>query len=427
MGRNAGAARCERFEGEKVMNVLIVDDNVQKARKLADVLLSAGITKGSISFATSANAAKDALRKNRFTLLVIDLLLPQREDDKNPTLDVAIALVDEVCERDVYRKPQHIVGFTAFPDAEQQALSQFSKRLWTIVSYDETSSNWQEEIKNLARYLHESETEAQRRSYQIDVAIIAALQTELDAVLLLPWDWSDPEPLDDSTFVRHGVFRSNGQAFTAVAAACPRMGSVAAGLVASKLFHKFSPRFAVMPGICAGVKKKVEISDVVVFDPAWEWPSGKLSDDGDGGTYLEPAPHQIALSEFVSARIEQSKNKIDWSAFDPKSVGLSEHPKVHVGPGASGSAVIADSQTVDSIRQQHRKLLAVEMEAYGIYAAARASARPRPTPIALKSVCDFADEGKADTYQSYCCRVSAEYLRQFFERHMFEIKELAGT
>ncbi len=411
------------------MKVLIVDDNISKAGKLIALLVEAGINREDVHVVVSAMAARDRLRNERFTLMVLDLLLPLREEDA-PAISTAIGLLEEIAERDAYHKPLHIVGFTAYPEAESEALQKFKRRLWTIVNYDETTNDWEEIFRNVASYLRGAPNKAEGRTYQTDLCVITALQIELDAVYALNWEWQEPEPLDDSTFIRRGSFISEGVSCSVVAACSPRMGSVAAGLLATKLINHFTPRFIAMPGICAGVRGKVEIGDLVLFDPAWEWPSGRLS-DGESGSYLEPSPHQIPLSEFVVARAEQLKRQDSiWADAIRSWPGVEappSTPRLLIGPGASGSAVVAHAATIDAIKQQHRRLLAVEMEVYGVYAAARASSWPRPTAIGLKAVCDFADDTKADTHQKFCCFVSAHGMRLFFERYMADVSGLAGT
>ena len=410
------------------MKILIVDDNVSKAGKLVALFVDAGMPRPDIEVVVSAMSARDRLRVERYELVVLDLLLPLREEDQ-PALQSALDLITEVCERDVYYKPRRIVGFTAYPEAELKAVSAFKERLWTIVRFDATTSAWETEFRNVAEYLLRIEREPTRNKYATDLCVVTALQIELDAVYSLPWNWSESEPLDDMTFVRRGTFQSHGTTRSVVAACALRMGSVAAALLTSKLIGRFFPRFVAMPGICAGIKDKVRVGDTVLLDPVWEWPSGKLC-DGDGGTYLQPSPHQIALSEFLLARAEQLRRddqvwlKIakTWNGERPEHA-----PRLLVGPGASGSAVVADTATVDSIKQQHRKLMAVEMEAYGVYAAASSSASAKPTALAFKTVCDFADEEKADKWQTYACHMSAQSLAAFFERYMGEIHELAGT
>ncbi len=410
------------------MKILIVDDNINKAGKLAKVLSEEGIDRGDIEIVSCAMEARERLRKERFDLLVIDLLLPLREED-DPELNTALDLIKEITERDVYFKPSNIVGFTAYTDAVIEANSAFNQRMWAIVSYDPTTNSWETQFRYMARYLVESLSQSTPLHYGTDICVVTALQIEMDAVYRLPWVWEEPEPLDDSTFIRRASFTVNEQIFQVVTACAHRMGSVAAALLTSKLINAFRPRFIAMTGICAGVKDKVNIGDVVLFDPVWEWPSGKLV-DGDGGTYLQPSPHQIPIADFIVARAEEMRNdKMLWVGI--QNLWPAEAPahtlKLVLGPGASGSAVIADSATVPAIKLQHRKVTAVEMEAYGVCAAARFSTSPKPTAIIMKSVCDFADDEKTDKWQPYTSYTSAQGMHAFFNRYLAEIITLAGT
>jgi nucleoside phosphorylase len=85
---------------------------------------------------------------------------------------------------------------------------------------------------------------------------------------------------------------------------------------------------------------------------------------------------------------------------------------------ASGAAVLADGSTVERIKQQHRELLGIEMEAYGVFAASEEAAEPRPTVFAMKSVVDFGDATKDDRFQKYGAYTSAQTLRYFVEHYL---------
>jgi nucleoside phosphorylase len=88
-------------------------------------------------------------------------------------------------------------------------------------------------------------------------------------------------------------------------------------------------------------------------------------------------------------------------------------PKIVIGLVASGSVVLADGSIAETIREQHRDLCGIEMEAYGVYSAVAMATRPRPFVFSLKSVCDFADQSKNDDFQSYAAYISARILDLF--------------
>jgi hypothetical protein len=88
---------------------------------------------------------------------------------------------------------------------------------------------------------------------------------------------------------------------------------------------------------------------------------------------------------------------------------------------------LADASTVDSIKEQHRDLIGVDMEVYGVYLAADLAARPRPAAFSIKAVTDFADPTKGDDHRAYASYVSASILRHFFERYALDIRTLPSS
>jgi nucleoside phosphorylase len=92
--------------------------------------------------------------------------------------------------------------------------------------------------------------------------------------------------------------------------------------------------------------------------------------------------------------------------------------KMHVGPLASGATVLADISTAGSIKEQHRQIAGIDMEAYSIFAAGADSVLPRPNVFVIKSVVDFADPEKSDDYREYASFTSARALEEFAKRHI---------
>jgi DNA-binding PadR family transcriptional regulator len=85
---------------------------------------------------------------------------------------------------------------------------------------------------------------------------------------------------------------------------------------------------------------------------------------------------------------------------------------VHVGPIASGNAIMADGAIWTNLPGQ-RKTLAVEMEA----AALGELAHQHKLPFAIaKGVMDHADKHKTDRFKNFAARASAEVLCHFLRR-----------
>ena len=106
--------------------------------------------------------------------------------------------------------------------------------------------------------------------------------------------------------------------------------------------------------------------------------------------------------------------RMGWTEATPSGI-----LKIHVGPMASGASVIADDEAARSIATQHRELMAIEMEAYAVMAAAEYASDPKPTAVIIKSVCDYADAKKNDDWQKYASYTSAAFADQLFSNpHM---------
>ncbi len=101
-----------------------------------------------------------------------------------------------------------------------------------------------------------------------------------------------------------------------------------------------------------------------------------------------------------------------WKGEKPQEL------KALVGPVASGAAVLAWRPAMEEIAKQHRKLIGVEMETYGVFMAARVCSHPRPLAFSAKSICDFGDESKQDGYQRYAAFTSAQFLFEFAKAYL---------
>ena len=250
----------------------------------------------------------------------------------------------------------------------------------------------------------------------------------MEAIHRLPWNWDALAPLDDCTFVRPGQTRMAEQEVSVITASPSRMGMTSTALLASKLICVYRPRFIVMAGVCAGIKEKTHLGDIIFADPTWDWQSGKRVRDKDNPQFAI-SPHQLDTPEFARTRAQQLANESTiWHSIRKAWPSPPAHElRLLIGPVASGSAVLADGQVVTEIRAQERTLLGIEMECYGLFAAASLAPIPRPTPLAFKSVCDFADPDKDDDMQAYAAYTSANAVHAFFETYFADILTLAGT
>lgn len=402
------------------LSVLLVEDDVEKARRITRVVMdSAGVPADAITHVTTLRAARVELQRTAFDLLLLDLILPSHVD-QDPRADGGLELLDEIFSRDRYLTPAYVVGMTQDRELFGAAAEEFRRRTLALLLYEADSDAWAGTLQAAVRHI-QAASAAKRdapRNSDAGLAIVCALPLELDAVRRLPWGWEPTRVAGDATVYYRGRYPGSRGETTVYAASAPRMGMVASAVLATKLAHHFRPEVLAMTGIAAGVRGRVNLGDVVVADPAWDWGNGKWV-LRDNQAEFEPSPHQLGLHPTLRTAFGLLAE--DWSTLGTIQATWSgdspPHPlRILASPMASGASVLADGVTTQRIVAQHRKVLAIEMEAYAVMVAADEIPEPRPRCCVLKAIVDFADGEKSDSYQRYGAYASAEVLRQLAER-----------
>ncbi|CUJ77314.1 phosphorylase family protein [Achromobacter dolens] len=393
------------------MKTLIVDDQYQnKAEIIAKLLKEIGCF--DIDHVASSRAALKSMRGCEYDLLVLDLHIPA-EIGGEVEAGGGQALLEFVELNDNIRKPRAVVAITSHKDSYESAAEFFGRRGWTLTLGVEDEDYLRSIF--LTKKMH-------LKSEKFDIVFVTALEkTELEAVRDLPCDWQTFQRFDDVNIYHRGTLKiADGSIRQILAVSLPRMGMVAAAAVVTKLCILYSPSVVVMVGIAAGIKGTVELGDILIADPSWEWGSGKLTVRDGKPTFLSD-PHQMTLDPVVSAEmrhIAASRKYLDEIQNAWRGKETQHRLNLHLGPVASGAVVLEDPQTVSLIKAQNRKTIGVEMEAYGVMAAVLYSRKNPPTCIVIKSVCDFADPLKNNEWQTYAAYTSAQfafrYLRDFF-------------
>jgi nucleoside phosphorylase/CheY-like chemotaxis protein len=378
------------------------------------------ITQEDVTVAYTALDARRRIKDITYDLLVLDIALPERPE--LPTsAEAGLELLREICERPSFNKPKQIVGLTAYPDAFERAAPLFERELWLVIHYDASSVEWSEQLERKVRYLLLSELNRQVIEYRCDLCILTALPSpEFSAVLDLPWNWQLLNLDSDVVIFHEGSFERNGSQHRVIAGCAPREGMTAAAVLATKMIQTFRPRYLAMTGIAAGLRGVANAGDILVGDPVWDYGSGKWAVRGSEEVF-EVAPHQIPLNTALRVRLQHMSSQPDlleqirtkWRGPRPQTA-----LRMIIGPIGSGSAVRADTRAGSDVRAQHRKAVGIEMEAYGVMAAAYDAPVPEVRAFVMKSVCDFADHTKSDEHQAYAAYTSAAALQTFAERFL---------
>ena len=193
-----------------------------------------------------------------------------------------------------------------------------------------------------------------------------------------------------------------------------------AAILSMKMIAAFRPKYLAITGILAGMRGQCEPGDIVAADLGWDYGSGKLRIE-NGKTGFAQAPYQIALDSSILCRLHLLKS--DATAISQirsawQGPASRSNLQVHIGPVASGAAVLTGRELMEEVQQQHRKVIGVEMETYGVLAAASECPLPRPRAFSIKSVSDFGEKDKSDNCRDYAAFTSAHAFKIFAERYL---------
>lgn len=401
-----------------LLNVLLLEDDPNKKDRLLQFLNTRkGELFGNVDTALCVGDALKALQTTNYDLLMVDVIIPASlggvAHEKN-----SIDFFEQLDEGVNVRRPRYAIALSASNELSAEARDFFVGRPWGILPYNNSDDECLTSIEKISKYILEIRRKGSPAK-RCDAFILTALsEPEFSAIESRGFDWSPLEPLDETQFVRFGkINTANGEKIIGAAFA-PRMGPVASSILASKAILQLHPKLLILGGICAGIESKASIGDVIAADISWDWQSGKYV-DMDGKEHFEIAPDQISVDEQTRSQLTLLKRDVNfWTNLGIVSAKhLQKTPKLVIGPMATGSSVLADTRISDRIKAtQHRNLTGLDMETYGVYAAARSCSK-EIRYLSLKSVCDKGDIKKNDDFQIYASEISALTIEHFLKNY----------
>ncbi len=410
-----------------MLRILVVEDEAEKRRLLVETLLNVdGVTHEHIHHAGDVLAAKRAIKSTRYDLVILDINIPPTPADP-AKVDAGLAVLNFIRVNLAAKPPAFLVGMTAYDDAAVASEVEFSSPLWKLVRFSYNDDSWRRPLQEAVRYLIAKNAPpfvSDGVTFHTDLAIFVALENEeLASIRRLNANWTERKVAHDHSRYFEGTFQTEkGRRISVVVVAAPKMGLPAAAATAAKLISTFRPRYIAVAGICAGVRDKVDIGDILVADPCFDWGSGKWVRTKDGKLNFRPAAYPWRLDERVRSKI-RSLAEQDTKLFEmhkgyqgskPNNI-----PRVHIDAMASGGSVLQVGELMDDVREQHKNLVGIEMESYAVFTAAEYASDPKPLCFSIKAVCDFGDEEKNDAAHEYAAYASAQFI-QLFAQNLFD-------
>lgn len=253
------------------------------------------------------------------------------------------------------------------------------------------------------------------KEYKTDVALMTATRTEYNALMYFH-NWETFQIEGDEQLYERSSFERDGKTCSIVHAKQMEMGMTAAASTAMKLIYEFRPRYIIMVGIAAGVAKEgvaeQMYGDVVVPDVVWNYSAGKFvsPDNADisfGEVGFLPRSTFVSIPEDVIEIVRYAVNAPENECH------------VHIGPMACGSSVVANPKILEmQIHSQLNTTAGLDMESYAVAYAALHSTIPRPSPLIIKSVCDFANSQKSDDFQRFAAYTACDFTKTLYEKFL---------
>jgi nucleoside phosphorylase len=243
----------------------------------------------------------------------------------------------------------------------------------------------------------------------IDFAILTPIEVERRAVCAA-FNLTDADKIRKGThfYWRGRLELTDGSSYEIVVAQPTDASNIHMALLTSETIEKWGPEALLLVGIAGSAHNDVGLGDVVIGRDVYYDGRGKETSEG---TRPEPVMRSCDTMLFDAAiKCPVWNAEINVSRPD----GSAMVPAIHHGIIASVERVIADEGVRDRIASAHRKILAIETEAYGFIQAAYDSIY-RPKALVIRSISDAAGADKDDDWHPYAAAVAAGFVKHFLQ------------
>ncbi|MGE8341633.1 MAG: hypothetical protein ACN6OI_11420, partial [Flavobacterium sp.] len=304
-----------------------------------------------------------------------------------------------------------------------------------------------EKKKNLKPEQETENNSIMTMKYNIDFGIITALYEDEFNKIESFFIWN--EELDMGTKIYKIGHPKSNPAKKVVAAVLTETGLVDAAVIATQMAELFKPKIIMMPGVCGG-DIKTNIGDIIVAKSIFMFQKGKLSDiknskgelmklinskgeefdpldleDEDGKQIIlnvekfEIEHSSICETDPVIIDKLRPKLKRIESKINSEIESYGKKVQVHFEPMACSSMVINKEGYFEKyVKPVDRKVIALEMESYGIARACQFANRGQTKVLIFKSVMDNMKD-KEDINKSFAGQTSALFLKYLIEEDIF--------
>jgi len=159
------------------MKIIIVDDDVKRAVSIAAYLVENRCAVAeNVSRVVSADAAKSLLRVQFFDALLLDVVLPKRENE-DPSRNNSIDLLDQLHRRPGLKRPPTIIGLTSHSSDLGEFRESFGEYCTSVVEAKASSGSWKLQILKALNYSLGSQLSRATTERNVSILTIHGIRT----------------------------------------------------------------------------------------------------------------------------------------------------------------------------------------------------------------------------------------------------------
>lgn len=409
-----------------MIKILIMDDNADKINRIISVLTGmCMVSANNIDIARSLNSGRKKLSENFYDLLLLDLVLPV-DDDEPIEPGKSENFIDELSRIGRFKKPVYVIGLSQYEDKVVANTVKYENKLWKLIHYNLQKDDWEQILQNAVEAILSTKEQlltSLLNKNKYDIGIVCALSEEFEQMKKasrLEWKKVNVKGISNDFFAAN-LRTEVGHTLKIIAARNNMPGMQAASVMASCMFSLFNIESLFMTGICAGFKKEgedsIDFGDIFIAESEYDYGSGKLCESEDG-SYFKKNPKMIECDFDLKGKIntfieEKHPENLILRALGKENLDLMKKvPSIHFKPGACGSYVVANKGFMKDLLKENQKLRGLDMEGYGLYMTSHILGKKC---LMIKSISDFADSNKGDTYHKMCSYSSAWFLFEFLK------------
>lgn len=391
------------------MKILLLEDKGKKQQKIKSVLAS---NNHDVTLVCSVNDFREEVARNAYDVAIIDLYVP----DKNtkPTLNTggfnAIRYIRDTT--DAIYSPKHMLVLSQFLNDDVIVKLNALNVKGILYSSNDQDTKWVDDMNNELDQILKTTTP------KVDVVIVSAVDVENDQLQKVFNNAKELDIDDDVIFSQASVMNTKKETITIVTCQQLRKGMVAAANLATKAIEIFNPDCILMLGIAGGNANEVQSGDIVVASLAIDYCSGRVSDNSTPGLIdFTPDSQPITVSAQPVRTFRRYANNTNLLRQIRDNCGDLRQDRdinLKIGKMATGPVVVrSPSFSEKYIMTHHKDYLAIDMETYGVYYAAKYCRNPNIEFASIKSISDVADSNKSDEFQKYCSRLTANLVHHY--------------